>query len=246
IGWQQRYDWDGLNCVDLGNYPEQGGGPVEVAPRIESITPDRGSINSTVGISITGSGFASGSSVTVDGTGVTASVQSSSSSSLSVTLTIASNATAGNHGVTVTSSGKSSNSENFFVQVPTSLSRDSISGLNDQSGGCGATKTLVYHLVDQEEALISSGATLKETFSNFSGPAGVAPPAERSVQMTSGAATDTVGYLISTCPSAFTATFTQTFEVLIGTQSYSLTTSNAISMGRTSSGSKFVNITLTP
>jgi hypothetical protein len=29
IGWQQRYDWDGLNCVDLGNYAEQGGGPVQ-------------------------------------------------------------------------------------------------------------------------------------------------------------------------------------------------------------------------
>ena len=29
IGWQEVYDWDGLNCVDLGYYAEQGGGPVQ-------------------------------------------------------------------------------------------------------------------------------------------------------------------------------------------------------------------------
>ncbi len=56
---------------------------------------------------------------------------------------------------------------------------------------------------------------------------------------------NTVGYSIPTCPPAFTATMTQTFVVVLGTQSYSLTSNNTISMGRTSSGSKFVNLTFT-
>jgi hypothetical protein len=217
----------------------------DVRPRIDSITPGRGLINSTIGVSIIGAGFAGSSTVSVAGTGVTASVQSSSSTSLSVNLNISANATPGDHGVTVTTSGKTSNSVNFFVQVPTSLRRDSISGVNDQLGGCGATRTLAYHLLDQEGAEISSGDSLKETFSNYSGPAGVAPPTEKTVQMASGVATDTVGYQIPTCPAAFTATFTQTFTVVIGAQSYALTSSNAISMGRTGSGTKFVDITFT-
>jgi hypothetical protein len=217
----------------------------DVRPRIDSITPGRGLINSTIGVSIIGAGFAGSSTVSVAGTGVTASVQSSSSTSLSVNLNISANATPGDHGVTVTTSGKTSNSVNFFVQVPTSLRRDSISGVNDQQGGCGATRTLAYHLLDQEGAEISSGDSLKETFSNYSGPAGVAPPTEKTVQMASGVATDTVGYQIPTCPAAFTATFTQTFTVVIGAQSYALTSSNAISMGRTGSGTKFVDITFT-
>jgi hypothetical protein len=104
---------------------------------------------------------------------------------------------------------------------------------------------LTYHLLDQEGAEISSGDTLKETISNFSGPAGVKPPDLTNIQMASGVATDTVGYQIPTCPPPFTATFTQTFTVVIGTQSYTLTSSNAISMGRTGSGTKFVDITFT-
>lgn len=217
-----------------------------VKPRINSISPDRGPINSTVGISITGSGFGSGSTVSVGGTGVTASVQSFSSTSLSVTLTVASNATAGNHGVTVTRSGKTSNSVNFYVQIPTSLRRDSMSGLIDQPGGCGATRTLYYHLLDQEGVEISTDGTLQEAFSNFNGPAGLTNSEPVNASMSSGVAIDTVGYLTpdSTCPPPFTATVTQTFTVVIGAQSYPLTTSNSISEGRTTSGSKFVNITL--
>lgn len=220
--------------------------PLQVRPEITSISPDRGLINSTVGISIVGSGFGSGSTVTVGGTGVSASVQSFSATSLSVTLTISSAATPGNHGVTVTRAGKTSNSVNFFVQVPTSLRRDSTSDLNNQQGGCGATRTLSYKLLDQEGAEISSNDKLKETVSNYSGPAGVQPPVEKEVQMSNGTALDTVGYEIPTCPPEFTATFTQTFKVIIGTESYTLTSSNAISMGRTGSGSKFVDITFTP
>jgi hypothetical protein len=237
---------DGMDCYPY-NYSAGDNAPVVVHPHIDSISPDRGSVDSTVGISIVGTGFGSGSTVAVDGTGITASVQSSSSTSLSVTLTIAPNATAGNHGVTVTRSGNTSNSANFFVQIPTQLRRDSISGLQNEQGGCGATRSLQYTLLDQEGAPIDTSGTITEGISNYSGPSG-AQPVENTASMNHGAFNDTVGYSSSPgCPSAFTATFTQTFTAALATQGYAwaLSSQNAISMGRTSSGSKFVDITFT-
>ena len=104
-----------------------------------------------------------------------------------------------------------------------------------------------YTVLDQENeaAPIDTNGTLAETISNYEGPSGVKPPDETSGQMTHGVRPDTVGYLVSNCPSSFTATLTQNFKVIIGNHSYDLTSHNAISMGRTSSGSKFVDITFT-
>ena len=234
-------------CVNF-NVQTRPEARLTVRPRIDSISPDRGPIDSTVGISIIGSGFGSGSTVSVGGTGVTGSVQSWSSTSLSVTLTIAPNATPGNHGVTVTKSGKTSNSVNLFVQVPTSLRRDSMSGLQDQQGGCGVTRSLQYTLLDQEEAPIDTNGIISEGVSNYSGPSGTQPQ-ETSVSLIHGEFPDTVGYNYSPdCPPPFTATFTQSFTVALATQGYAwaLSSQNAISMGRTSSGSKFVDLTFTP
>ena len=64
---------------------------------------------------------------------------------------------------------------------------------------------------------------------------------------THGHITDTIGYLTPTCPPAFTATVSQDFTVELATQGHAwvLSSQNAISEGRTSTGSKFVNITFT-
>ncbi len=50
IGWQQRYDWDGLNCVDLGTYAEQGGGPVQTVCAVPNNFHQVGSGTASAGV----------------------------------------------------------------------------------------------------------------------------------------------------------------------------------------------------
>ncbi|HBB94091.1 MAG TPA: hypothetical protein DC054_01755 [Blastocatellia bacterium] len=150
--------------------------PVDVKPKISSISPSRGVVGLTISVTIQGSGFASGSTVDVAGTGVTASVQSSSSTSLTVNLDVAANATAGNHAVTVTVNGSTSNGVNFFVQIPTSLSL-SIGSKRTHNGGSitdcqgtvlvpvayGYSRLLTYTVLDQSGAAITqTGMTATE------------------------------------------------------------------------------------
>jgi len=102
---------------------------------------------------------------------------------------------------------------------------------------------LSYTLLDQNGDPIEEDVTLKETISDFSGPQGV-KPTETSIVMNAGTADDVVGYNIDTCPPPFTATMTQGFKVVKGSTTYNLTTTNSISMGRRSDGTKFVDVTL--
>jgi hypothetical protein len=56
---------------------------------------------------------------------------------------------------------------------------------------------------------------------------------------------DVVGYNIALpCPPPFTASMTQSFKVIKDSTTYALSTTNAISMGRNSDGTKFVNVTI--
>jgi hypothetical protein len=131
-----------------------------------------------------------------------------------------------------------------FVAVPTRLSRDSYSDLKDL-GGCGAKRDISYTLLDQKDDPIEEDVTLKEVISNFSGPEGLKPPTETSVVMNAGSANDVVGYNIALpCPPPFTASMTQSFKVIKDSTTYALSTTNAISMGRNSDGTKFVNVTI--
>jgi hypothetical protein len=178
--------------------------------------------------------------------GITATVQDSSATSISVTLNVSADAAGGDHGVTVTANGQQSNSMNFFVQIPTKLRRDSISGLNNQEGGCGATRSLQYTLLDQDDAPINTNGTIAEGIDNTgSTAAGVGCRESPPAQMSTGVFGDTVGYVYSPgCPPPFTATCTQTFVVTLTTAGHAwvLSSQNAISFGRASSGSKFVDI----
>ena len=217
--------------------------------RVDSVTPERALIGHPVDVVINGSGFGTGLPTVEAGNGITVSnIQLINSNEVRARFTIESTAPPGNHAVSVTTSSGLTTTAfgNFFVQVPTRLRRDSISGLIDQAGGCGVTRELSYSLLDQAGEPIEIDVTLKEAISNFVGPQGVKPPNETSIEMLSGTADDIVGYAIPTCPPPFTASFTQTFTIVFGSQSFSLSTSNAISMGRTSSGAKFVDITMSP
>lgn len=242
---EESYGWDGRDCYDNNNqYLVGEGGVVEVRPFISSIAPNRGPVGGTVSVFIFGNGFKSSSTVAISGSGVTASsVSFGSSTQLSAIFQIATDAIEGNHGVTVTTNNVTTNSVNFFVAIPTKLRRDSISNLIDQPGGCGVVRNLSYTVLDQAGQSMDIEATLTETFSNFSGPEGLRPPNETSAQMSGGTINDTVGYAITDCPPPFTASFNQGFAVIIGNRTFHLSSSNAISTGRTSSGTKFVDIT---
>ena len=246
IAMQQDYGWDGLNCYEYGDYEESADSPIDVTPRIDNINPGLGPVDSSVGISIVGSGFGSSPTVNVGGGGITASVQSSSETSISVTLNISADASAGDHSIAVTANGQQSNSVNFFVQIPTKLRRDSMSALQNE-GGCGALRNLSYSLLDQNGDAIDTNGTISEGISGFSAPSGVQPPPETERTMVHGTFPDVVGYNISSCPAPFTATFVQSFTVHLNTagHAWALSSQNSVSMGRTSAGAKFVDITFT-
>ncbi len=245
IGTYDYIWWDNFEFYcQQNNYPGNSFAPTDVAPRIDDITPGLGPVDSSVGISIVGSGFGGSPTVNVGGGGITANVQSSSETSISVTLNISANASAGNHGITVTANGQQSNSANFFVQIPTKLQRNSISALQNE-GGCGAVRNLSYTLLDQNGDPIDTNGTISEGISGFNGPPGVQPPPETQRTMSHGTFPDVVGYNISSCPPPFTATFTQSFTVHLNTagHAWALSSQNSVSMGRTSAGAKFVDIT---
>jgi len=160
-------------CCDQTTINAECQAECDVQPRITDIEPAQGPIDSSVGISIGGSGFGTSPSVSVAGTGITTNIQASSETSISVTLNISADATAGNHGVTVTVNGNQSNSVNFFVQIPTKLERNSYGDLQDQPGGCGARRILQYTVLDQGGDPIDTNGTITEGIDNTGSTAGI-------------------------------------------------------------------------
>ena len=244
-----EHDLDGPYCVESSDMT-QASGPLRVTPKIDNITPGLGPVDSPVGISIVGSGFGNSPTVTVGGGGITASIQSASATSISVTLNISAEASGGNHAITVTANGQQSNSMDFYVQIPTKLRRNTEGELRDE-GGCGAIRTPTYTLLDQngEGDPINTNGRVSEAIVGFSSvPSGISPPPATERTMTNGNFPDDVGYIISSCPPAFTATFDQFFTVHLNSPGYAwaLSSQNSVSMGRTSAGAKFVNLTFTP
>ena len=83
---------------------------------LTSIAPSSGAQGATVAVTLTGTNFASGSTITVSGTGITVSNPTvASSTSITATFTIAANAPTGAQNVTVTGSGNTSGSQTFTV-----------------------------------------------------------------------------------------------------------------------------------
>jgi len=186
--------------------------------------------------------------VTVPGTDISVKdVIVGSTTELLATFTVSASATGGNHAVTVKAKGQTSdNSVTFFVQIPTKIRRDSISALQNETGGCGATKTLNYSLLDQAGVVISEDLTVDEVLSDFtSDPSGLQQPDPKHPPANAGHLVDEVGYRIPTCPPPFTISLTQKFTVTVGQTTYNLTTTNSVSYGRDASGNKFVTVTNT-
>ncbi|MCP9495945.1 MAG: hypothetical protein MSG64_15970 [Pyrinomonadaceae bacterium MAG19_C2-C3] len=106
------------------SYPLTARSTLTVNPAISSITPARGLIGNTIQITINGDGFGATPKVNVPANGgITVSNVSAANGGTQVkaTFAIAVDATGGDKAISVTAGGKTSNSKNFFVQVPTSF-----------------------------------------------------------------------------------------------------------------------------
>jgi hypothetical protein len=167
-------------------------GPTSVKPTITSISPSQGLVGTGISVTISGTGFASGASVSAGSNISVSNVSVVSSTQITATFTPTNSTSAGgNQSVTVSAAGQTSNSVNFFNQYPLHLGRIDEAGTpnNGQSattsgtsititmpngtpvasGVCGGYMWLTYALADQAGNQIKNGTvTFNESFSNIS------------------------------------------------------------------------------
>lgn len=229
-------------------------GQIGVKPKIDSLSPSRGLIGTTIQVNISGH-FASTATPTVQvaGSGVTATVGSTNSSNIQTSFTIAANATAGNHAVTVKVNNRTSNSVNFFVQIPSKLLPYTDSNLAPNGIGplrtpvnedvrtlegrvvfqnfCGVYRSYLFFLADQEGQRIQTAFTFDEIFSNVISPSGLADVTYTAVDFPANYVAiedlQSLGF-VGGCPNNNEfQTFTQKFKITInGTPFFPTTTIN--------------------
>jgi hypothetical protein len=232
---------------------------VTVAPSVTGISPAQGPISATApSVTITGKGL-TGATVN-GGTGITPTVKSTNSTTVVVDLAVASNATPGNHLISVTANGQTGNSVNFFVQVPARLvffntscapngqgslqvitngSVVDCGGVSRATNFCGVNRNLTYQLVDQSTTgdPFPLAYTLSESFSNLSTTNSALgfPTAFKNVPIpANNLVTDAhfVGFTYPTClGSNDHHSYTQNFSVTVGGVTYNLSTTVSISDG---------------
>jgi hypothetical protein len=180
--------WDEYGCesgIDQGE---------DVQPQITSISPAQGLVGTGISVTISGAGFASGATVNAGSNISVSSVSVVSSTEITATFTPSNSTSAGgNQGVTVTVSGQASNSQNFYVQVPTHIAYITTSSTpnNGESttvsgtainivllgvgtiatNACGGYMWLTYQLTDQEgtpQRIQNETVIWSESFSNLS------------------------------------------------------------------------------
>lgn len=159
-------------CPLAGLTPQ---GVVDSSPKITGLTPSRGLIGTSVPVIISGAGFATTGVSVSAGTGISVAVTSSTSERIEANFTVAANAPAGKHSVSVTVAGKTSNSKDFFVQVPTSLSVVSVTLADPNCPGSanyGLFVDVTYQTWDQDSPRVqiqASGMVPWETGTFFTG-----------------------------------------------------------------------------
>ncbi len=114
-------------------------------PTLSAIAPSSGIQGAAVAVTLTGTNFASGSTISLSGTGITVSgLTVASSTSITATFTIAASAPTGAQNVTVTSKSKITSSQAFTVNsgAATLTSISPSSGAQGQSVNVTLTGTL--------------------------------------------------------------------------------------------------------
>jgi len=261
-----------LMCPTHGYTPS---GSVNVTPVITSISPGEALIGNTVAISISGSGFGSNPNILAP-SAITVTIQSARDNQIDATFAISNSIAPGNQaiGVTNTQSGLNSNLVSFYVQVPTTLIRDSdygsgglgpvnvitdgsvinIYGDTIKTNQCGVYENIGYLLVDQHTPPLAEAIygnyDLHEHFSNYSSTVQnqTAPnDVDNPIVLAQTILGDTqyYGKNAPSCPgSNDNETFDQSLSVIIGTSTYPLTIVNHIQRGFYS-GTGNVTVTIT-
>ena len=142
-----QYAWDGLECIYGGvNYTDTSGEARVL--KVDSISPDRALIGSTLRITISGRGFGDSSTTSVEGDSGLAIDNvnnfSVNDTQISANMTIATNAAPGQHTITV-HVGDEDGTVQFFVQIPKALQRLDFPGgysPTQESKGIGPLVTL--------------------------------------------------------------------------------------------------------
>ncbi len=249
--------------------------PVNVTPVISTLSPGEGLIGNTVAISISGSGFGSNPTILAP-TAITVTIQSAKDNQIDATFAISNSIAPGNQaiGVTNTQSNLNSNLVNFYVQVPTTLIRDSdygsgglgpvnvitngsvinIYGDTIRTSQCGVYENIGYLLIDQHTPPLAQpiygNYDLHEHFSNYSSTVqGQTVPndVDNPIVLAQTILGDTqyYGKTVPSCPgSNDNETFDQSLSVIIGTSTYPLTMVNHIQRGFYS-GTGNVTVTIT-
>lgn len=233
----------GQQCV------AHGGGSVTVKPTITSISPAQGLVGTAESVTITGTGFSSGATISAGSNISVANVSIKSSTQITATFT-PKNATSagGNQSVTVTAGGWPSNPTDFYVQVPTHFQRADVPGapgglgpvtpvtngnVVDLTGKilatnyCGVYENFAYEFTDQQsKSLLNGTGTVTEVFSNIKVPPGPTPSVN-TVNFANEANDDNQawGHTYPTClGNNDNQAFDYSYTVKIGTVTYSLVT----------------------
>lgn len=165
-------------------------------PTITSISPSRGCIGVTTRVEINGDGFTSGTTIN-NITDVFASIVSITRTKIVADFAPIVNATGGNKSVSVNVNGSNSNSVQFFVQIPTSLSYISqgvYQGTGITANGCptsapyGFNASLRAQVLDQQGQSIVATLPLRENLKDFTvdGNPNVFPDAPNTLVTASG------------------------------------------------------------
>ena len=109
------------------------------APTLTSVSPNSGTQGTAVNITLTGANFASGASIAVSGSGVTAgNVSVVSATQITATLTIAAGAPVGGYSLSVSTAAGTSNTVSFTVNA-SGGSGPTIASLSPNSGTAGTS-----------------------------------------------------------------------------------------------------------
>jgi hypothetical protein len=155
---------DGLSECYLNDFDMTSNGEMAIKPTITSISPSRGVVGSTTRVTINGSGFRSGATVSA-GAGITVTVVSVTSTRIIADFAISINAGSGNRDVTVTVRGIASTPKTFFVQTPVALKAISVTqtDLGCALGSRGYGVKIIYQVLDEKlDPILKAGMTPEE------------------------------------------------------------------------------------